>query len=223
MAETPVKNKNTAKRDRFADLFLLFIFGSLLGVVIEGIFCLLTYGRWETHVVSVWGHFCIIYGIGCVGFYIGGKKLAKKRLLTRFLIFALSASAIELLCGLLLEKGLGMYAWDYKGQFLNFRGLISLKMGCAWGVLGLVFSLAIPSIDRGFDRLHPHYKTAVLIIAVSVIAFDLLFTGVCIGRWSARHNGRPADSRFEAMLDSRYDDEFMQNRFCEWHFISDQP
>ena len=32
---------------------------NLVGVLIEGIFCLISYGKWETHVVTMWGPFCL--------------------------------------------------------------------------------------------------------------------------------------------------------------------
>ena len=45
--------------------------GSILGTRIEGAFCLIRHGRWETHTVALWGPFCIIYGIGAVILYVG--------------------------------------------------------------------------------------------------------------------------------------------------------
>ena len=42
------------KSIRYADLFWLFMAGSMLGVLIEGVFCIFSYGRWETHTEAVW-------------------------------------------------------------------------------------------------------------------------------------------------------------------------
>ena len=60
--------KEVEKREKisYQVIFWLFVIGSLAGVVLEGIWCLLKYGHWETHVVTVWEPLCIIYGFGLV-------------------------------------------------------------------------------------------------------------------------------------------------------------
>lgn len=83
----------------YADLFWLFMAGSLLGVLIEGVFCVFRYGHWETHTVAVWGPFCIIYGIGAVVLYIGAVLLEGKSYILQFVIFTFAATVIEYLCG----------------------------------------------------------------------------------------------------------------------------
>ena len=40
-------------------------------MIIEGIFCLVTKGHWESHVVSVFGAFNVLYGFGAVLLYAG--------------------------------------------------------------------------------------------------------------------------------------------------------
>lgn len=52
-------------------LFWLFLIGSVAGVIIEGVFTLVTKGHWESHVVSVFGAFNILYGFGGVLYYVG--------------------------------------------------------------------------------------------------------------------------------------------------------
>ena len=42
---------------QYADLFWLFILGSLLGVILEGLFCLVKYGHWETHGLDACGSY----------------------------------------------------------------------------------------------------------------------------------------------------------------------
>lgn len=41
-------------------MFWLFMFGNVLGVLLEGTWCKLCFGHWETHVVTIWGPFCLI-------------------------------------------------------------------------------------------------------------------------------------------------------------------
>lgn len=94
----------------YPKIFWLFLFGSLLGVLIEGFWCLIKYGCWETHVVTVFEPLCIIYGLGTAGCYVGSVLLENKKLITKFLSFALIGTVVEFAAGLILEYGLNMKA-----------------------------------------------------------------------------------------------------------------
>ncbi len=110
------KNQNeiafckTEKTITYTKLFCLFLAGSVLGVLIEGIFCLISKGHWETHVVSVIAPYNILYGLGAVLFYVGAVKLQHKPLAVQIAIMTFLGTVLELVCGLLLRYGLGMRA-----------------------------------------------------------------------------------------------------------------
>ncbi len=203
----------------FERLFWLFVVGSVVGWIIEGLFCVVKRGAWESHVVSMWGPFCILYGLGLAGFYAGCILLKGRSFAVRFLTFGVVADVVELLCGLLLEFGLGMRAWNYARHFMNVRGHISLQMTFAWGGLGALFSYAVPSIVRIFDRLQSRNFHNITVVCGVLMAVNLAFTGACIVRWSHRHYNEPPSDAFMRMIDSRYPDEYMHRRFCEWRFI----
>lgn len=106
----------------------------------------------KPHVVTIWGPFCLIYGIGAVMFYISGEIVRStgfRGVLARFFLISVVATVFELACGLLLEYGMGMKAWDYSKSFLNYKGLICLKMTVLWGVGGVIFAyLVIPKLKK---------------------------------------------------------------------------
>lgn len=54
----------------YVALFWLFMAGSALGFIAEGLRCVLTDGHWENHSSTVWGPFCIIYGVGALAVYL---------------------------------------------------------------------------------------------------------------------------------------------------------
>lgn len=63
-------NKNTTDvYITYDKLFWLYLTGCIAGVIIEGVFCLVTKGHWESHVVSVFGAFNVLYGFGAVLLY----------------------------------------------------------------------------------------------------------------------------------------------------------
>lgn len=203
----------------YPKLFWLYIIGSLLGVLIEGLFSYYVRGRWEMHVVSMLGPFCILYGIGMVDFYIGTCLLWNKNIFVKFLFFALSASFLELIAGLLLEFGLNMRAWNYTRQFLNFRGHISLQMIISWGILGTLFSFLVPLINKYFSIFNKKVLRYITYILSIFMVLDLVFTFICINRWKERRIEESPSNNLEAWIDHKYNDEYMQHRFIEWRFL----
>lgn len=215
------KTKDSSIRVSYGICFWLFMISSLAGFVIEGVFCVFKYGNWQSHVVTMWGPFCLLYGIGTVGFYLVAAALKGKGYILEFIGYAMVGDVLELVGGLLLEFGLGMRAWDYTQSFLNFRGHICLSMTLVWGIVGFVFSRFCPLISRGLSKYeHGIYRVLIIILSV-FMAVNLIFTAICIVRWSKRHTGVPAGSAFEKYLDEKYDDKYMANRFIEWRFLEE--
>ncbi len=207
---------------QYSKLFWLFFIGSLLGVLIEGLFCLIRFGHWETHVVSVWGPLCILYGIGAVGFYIGGVLLQEKNTFAQFAVFGAVGTGIEFICGWLMEHALHMYAWDYSKHFLNYHGYVSLKMFFAWGLLGTLFNRYVPVVDGILDKMQGSaWRVAAIVLSV-LIVIDLSVTAVSVLRWSERHEGKQPSNRLEEKIDILFDDDSMRDRFCEWHFLDNR-
>ena len=204
----------------YSEIFWLFIVGSLLGVLLEGTFCLLRYGQWETHTVAVWGPFCIIYGIGAVVLYIQAILLQKQNIVIQFIGFALITTMIEYLCGALLKYGLHMRAWDYSKAFWNIDGLICLKFTAAWGLAGVVFARwGVPALKLVFSKMNGIGWHIACICFSIFMAVNLLVTAACIFRWSRRHQGVPPNNQIEQYIDQIWDDGRMEKRFCEWRFI----
>lgn len=215
--------RNVAQEEKtkitYANLFWLFIFGSLIGVILEGVFCCFHYGHWETHVVSVWGPFCIIYGFGVVGFYLCNSVLKNKKLWVQFVTYCAIGFSIELICGALLEFGLHMRAWNYSSHFMNIRGYVSLSMTVVWGIVGIVFSKLVPYMDAFLSKIEGKGAKIICFLLTIFMVVNLTVTASAIWRWKERHFDVPATSSVEEFLDDHYDDEFMEERFCEWRFL----
>ena len=63
----------------YSSIFWLFMLGSILGYLLEGFWCILTKGHWEHHAATLWGPFCIIYGIAAIVLYITAYYIQKQR------------------------------------------------------------------------------------------------------------------------------------------------
>lgn len=200
-------------------LFWLFLIGSVAGVIIEGVFTLVTKGHWESHVVSVFGAFNILYGFGGVLYYVGAVKLRNKPLYMRVLVMTLAATFLELISGLLLRYGLGMRAWNYENKFLNYKGLICLSFSAMWGVAAFVICKIYPYMNRMLNKMHGKFWHAACAVLTVVMVIDLSLTAISITRWSGRHYGISANSNFMKQIDIEAPDDWMQSRFMEWRFL----
>ncbi|MDD6021502.1 MAG: putative ABC transporter permease [Acutalibacteraceae bacterium] len=210
---------NDVRRITYPKLFWLFLFGSLIGVLIEGLWCLVRYKHWETHVVTVFEPLCVLYGFGMVGCYIFTVLLEGKGNITKFIVFALVGTVVEFFAGFILEHGLNMRAWDYSGSFLNLKGYVSIGMTFMWGVLGLAFSYIVPVIDGVFEKIRTQpWNIACTVLSV-FLAVDVVVSTMSFIRWSKRHEGVAPRNSVERIIDDKFSDSFMEKRFCEWYFI----
>lgn len=203
----------------YSKLFWLFLAGSVAGVLIEGVFCVVKKGHWESHVVSVFGALNILYGLGAVIFYVCAVKLREKHLVTRVLFMTASATVLELCGGLLLRYGLGMRAWNYEHQFMNYKGIICLNYAIGWGVVALVMCLSYTRINNVLSKFQGRFWGTACVVLTLVLVVDLYFTGASILRWSERHYGIGPRSRFAQEIDIGAPDDWMQSRFVEWKFL----
>lgn len=79
----------------YVALFWLFMAGSVLGFIAEGLRCELTDGHCENHSSTVWGPFCIIYCVGALAVYLISGLLRCRGLAAQFAAFSLSGAAAE--------------------------------------------------------------------------------------------------------------------------------
>lgn len=216
-----VKNEANKKSGgiTYSKLFWLFIAGSLLGILLEGVWYLIKYDHWETHVTTMWIPLCGIYGLGAAGCYAGCVLLKDKPFWVKFIVFCLVGAGIEVICGAALEFGLHMRAWNYAKRFMNFRGYVSLSMAVLWGFLGLAFNLAVPYLEKVFAKMNGKLWRIACIALTVILLADFSLTASCMFRWRDRHENIPPSNKIERYIDEHYDDDFMSERFCEWKFI----
>ena len=214
--------KKEEKNIKYTDMFWLFIIACYFGLILEGLYCLFKFGKWESHVVSIYGHLCVIYGVGAVIYYIFNYIFKKQNFFLRFIVYACLGTFVELVAGLILEFGLGMYAWSYSNSFLNYRGHICLAMFIVWGLFGLFFEKCDPYIDKMLKFTKNKFFKIITPILSVLLVLNLVFTGICIYRWSERHVGKTPSNKLEKYIDKKYDDKYMSKRFMEWHFFDEE-
>lgn len=203
-------------------LFWLFIAGSLMGFVMEGVWHWLHHGTWGFRVATLWGPFCVIYGVGAAAMYLIALAVEKKPLLIQFSAFALAGSAVEYLSSLFQELAFGTVSWNYSHHILNLGGRVSLRMTLLWGVLGMMLMYVIlPLLLSMFNRLRLGSRTTLCRAAAAFMCVNLLATSAALMRWHERSvTAEPASNAVEAYMDRRWPDERMQERFPNMEFVS---
>ena len=214
------KRQENADGITYQNMFWLFMLGNVAGVLLEGVWCFARFHRWESHVVTVWGPFCLIYGVGVVILYIAAAKLKRYNVAVRFLAVALILDAVEYFCGWLIDAGLGMKAWDYSNEFLNVKGRICFWMTLLWGAAGLLFArFCMPACQKLFRKLRGQgWRIACTVLSAFMIV-NIAVTATAMVRWSARHENIAPSTYVGQLADRHFNDEFMQTRFMEWSFI----
>lgn len=203
----------------YPTLFWLFLVGSVLGFVVEGLWCIVLTGHWENHSATVWGPFCIIYGIGAVAVYLLSVFLKHTNLLMQFAIFSLSGGAVEYFGSLFQEVCFGSVSWDYSDHPLNLDGRVSLQMALAWGILGVLFiRLIFPVLSRLLAKMTGKgWKIACVLLSL-FMAVNLLLSAAAVSRWKTRQDNPKSSNPVIQWLDNTYNDQRMETLFPNLHF-----
>lgn len=202
----------------YVTLFTLFLCGSVVGFVLEGLWNVLRLGFWEDHSALVWGPFCIIYGIAMAGLYAIADQTRRFSWQMQFVMYALLGSALEFFGSLLQEKLLGTVSWDYTHHFMNIGGRVSLQMTLIWGALGLCFAkLVFPFLARLFDRPIKRPMCVACFTFSLFMALNMTVSAGAILRWRERQTEAPSNA-VETYLDTAYPDEKMQRIYPNMTF-----
>lgn len=208
------------RRLRYTALFWLFFLGSIAGFVLEGLWRIILVGHWENHSATVWGPFCIVYGIGGVTMFTVACFIDKKPFFVQFGVYAVIGSVVEYIASVFQEYVFGSRSWDYSDHLLNLHGRITLQMTLIWGVLGVLFvKLFFPIIVRLQDV--PEGKVARVICAVATVfmVVNLCVTAAAVLRWQGRIEGRLAENRIDRLLDERFGNDRMTAIFSNMVFV----
>lgn len=214
--------KIAACRLKYSTAFWLFFFGSVGGFILEGIWRIIKYGRWENHSATVWGPFCIVYGLGAMAMYIAAYYLKGQKLPVQFIIYCVAGAAVEYAAGLFQEVFFGSRSWDYSNYVLNINGRISLVMSLVWGVLGVAFAkLVFPLIIRVQNKIEGKLNSVLCFVLSIFMAANLLVSAAAIMRWERRLKGIEPRGEVERILDKRFDNERMRKIYNNMHFIDE--
>lgn len=217
------------RRDHFAQgksaykIFWMFFVGSILGVLVERVWCVVRYGFYEPRVGSIYGPFNPVYGLAAAALTLTLYGLRNRGRILSFLGGAIVGSAVEYACSFVQELVFGSASWDYSNRPFNINGRICLLYSVYWGVLGMLYIKEFyPRIAKLILKI-PNKVGKPLTVALALfMTVNVLMTGMALLRWSERRDGSAPSSMLEEYFDKYYPDEKMKSIFTNLEFVDER-
>ena len=142
-------------------LFWYFLIFSVLGLIIETLYCLITTGVLESRKGLIWGPLCPVYGVcGTFLIYIL-YKMDCKNIVQIFIGGVIFGSVSEYFLSFALEAIYGIRFWNYEYLQFNINGRIGLLFSLYWGLLSvLIMKIIKPIIDNSINKINENKRDA---------------------------------------------------------------
>ena len=213
-----------AKRESYLDamhmgwyqVVILFVVGSMAGLLLEEIWMLITAGLTESRVGLVWGPFSPLYGAGTVLLTLISYQLRRRHAhnVVVFCISAVVGGLLEEITGWGMLTFFHMQSWTYAFLPDHITEFVAWRFLFFWGLLGLIWCRFV--MPRALYHIgEPTSKRqAIFITLISLyLVADIGMTVACFMRATARDVGIPPQNTFEQWVDMHYSNEFISARF----------
>ena len=189
-------------------LIWVFLVSSLLGDIIETLYCYAVGGEWMSRSSVLYGPFSIVWGLGAVVLTIVLSRFAEKSDRYIFLVGALIGGVYEYVCSLFTELVLGTVFWDYSWMPFNIGGRTNLLYMGFWGILAVVWiKLCYPKMSHAIEKLPALQGKVITWVLVIFMICNALLSAAAMVRYVERKNGTQAQNVVEIFLDENYQDE----------------
>lgn len=159
---------------------------SVIGLVIETIFCYITTGVIESRKGLVWGPFCPVYGVGAAVLILVLNRY-KNSYFTLFIYGSILGNVIEYLLSYVLEAMYGTRFWDYAFIAGNLNGRICMTYSIFWGILAVgLIKFVKPVIDNSIDRIPKSKRKIINSIIVILFIIDAIATVWAVNSYKNR-------------------------------------
>lgn len=177
------------KGDKIIDshylLWYLIIF-SIIGLIIEEVFCYVTQGIIESRQGLLIGPFCPIYGVGACCL-IAGLDRYKNSSIKIFVFGAILGGIVEYVLSFMLEAIYGARFWDYDYKEYNLNGRICLTFSIYWGILSLLIMKYVrPKLDKYIEQIPKTKRKIINILIFVFLIIDTLLTVWAVSAYQTR-------------------------------------
>ena len=162
--------------------------GAFLGDITETIFCLITAGELMSRSSVVYGHFSIVWGLGCALITALLYRYKDKGIPFLFLAGTLLGGAYEYVCSVFTELVFGTVFWDYSGFAFNLGGRINLLYCFFWGIAAVVwFQWVYPFLSGLIERIPVRPGKILCNCMVVFMIFNMLISCLALTRYTERN------------------------------------
>lgn len=216
------KKEGFAQGCCFYKLFWLFFIAAFLGDLIETVFCRLTMGVWMSRSSLVYGHFSVVWGLGCAMFTAFLYKYKDRPVWFIFAAGTILGGVYEYVCSVFTEIAFGTVFWDYSRLPLNLGGRINLVYCLYWGVAAVVwFRVVYPLLSGLIERIPVRTGTILTWICVVFMFVNVLVSAAALSRYGVRQQGVAAQNSIEAFFDNHFDDARMNKIYPKAKTVGD--
>ena len=164
-------------------LFWIFVFGSVVGWFIEGIYTYLKKGVIINHSAVVIGPFNMAYGLAACVLTTFLIKYKKSNSLKIFAIGFIGGTLLEYIMSIGMELTLGFTAWDYSRKPLNINGRVCLLYSIFWGILAIFWIKSIyPYVIKIIKKIDYDIGKKIAVGLAIFLLFDMAFTYSAVQR-----------------------------------------
>ena len=161
--------------ESFFIFFMYFFIYSVLGWIIETLYCRTLDGKW-TNRGFLFGPYCPIYGFGAL-IIIAFLQNFKSSFIAVFFLGMIFTSILEYLTSFLLEKLFDAKWWDYSKMKFNINGRICLLNSLEFAFLGVVLTYIVhPTISNLILKIPIDLVQLISFSLITIMAIDVGFT-----------------------------------------------
>ena len=161
--------------ESFFNFFMYFFIYSVLGWIVETLYCRTLDGKW-TNRGFLFGPYCPIYGFGAL-IIIAFLQNFKSSFIAVFFLGMIFTSILEYLTSFLLEKLFDAKWWDYSKMKFNINGRICLLNSLEFAFLGVVLTYIVhPTISNLILKIPIDLVQLISFALITIMAIDVGFT-----------------------------------------------
>lgn len=191
---------------------VLFIVGSVIGVIYEDILQVIRTGIFKTHRGVIYGPFNPLYGVGVVLLVWFLRKFPKWW--QQLIYGGVAMSSLEYLASWLCETFTGQKCWDYSHQFLNINGRTTVPFILGWGLLGAAFMQFIwPYLLKFCLTIYTKPYKIFVAILMSVLIVDMLISYTAVVLCFLRESGYTSKTFIGRFFEKHYPASYLKNFF----------
>ena len=208
------------KKITFHEILWYFIIFSIIGLIIETIYCLVTTGILESRKGLLWGPFCPVYGVGATVLILCLNRVDSRNSFELFIYGFLLGSLIEYLMSYVLEAIYSIRFWDYTYTGTSINGRICVPYSIFWGILAVfLIKIAKPLIDKWINKMSKKSMKIVDFLAVIFFIADVLVT-----IWAIKTYENRAIEKYYQIDNSKgiYDEQSFKHKVEENYFTTER-